>query len=383
MKTKFPAAIAASAVLCSTVTGASADTLRFAYGHPPGSFFDIGAKAFADAVDANSEGEVTVRTFPLSLVNLMETSDGIASGIADIGALMTTLFPREYPHTTLAMETAMILLQEDQIGQDMQGVLYGAAMTDFIVNDCPECNEEFAERNSVFTAGAASTPYSLNCTAPHVSLADMKDARVRIAGSYWARWTQAVGASPVTVSGNEMLEALSQGVIDCMLLSVPDVFNFGMGDLVTDITPGLPGGIYVASYAQVNRDTWNGLSAQGREALMRASATGAAEISMKYETGLQDLRAKSEAGEIKATFHQPDASLVEATQAFVAKDIKYVVDYYAETYGVTRGQEMVDALRARVAEWRGHLDGVTTADELADLYWNEILSDVDLASYGQ
>jgi hypothetical protein len=32
MKTKFAAAIAASAVLCSTVTEASADTLRFAHG---------------------------------------------------------------------------------------------------------------------------------------------------------------------------------------------------------------------------------------------------------------------------------------------------------------------------------------------------------------
>ena len=92
------------------------------------------------------------------------SASAVASGLADIGALMTTLFPREYPHTNLAMETAMILLQEEGLSQDMQGVLYGAAMTDFIINDCPDCNREFTARNNVFTVGTASTPYSLNCT---------------------------------------------------------------------------------------------------------------------------------------------------------------------------------------------------------------------------
>ncbi|WP_349358934.1 TRAP transporter substrate-binding protein DctP [Stappia sp.] len=383
MPSKVLAAALAGAALCTGASLASADTLKFAYGHPPGSYFDIGVNAFADALAENTDGGIKVRTFPLSLLNLMETSDGIASGIVDFGALMTTLFPTEYPHTNLAMETAMILLQENGIDDDMQGVLYGAAMTDFVLNDCPECNAEFAARNNVFTAGAASTPYSLNCTEPHVTPDDMTDARMRISGSYWARWSQAMGASPVTVSGNEMLEALSQGLIDCVLLSVPDVFNFGMGDLVTDITPGIPGGIYVASYAQVNRDTWAGLSLDARAAVMRAAATGAAEISMMYENGLRELRARSEAGEIKARFHDPDPALVEATRAFVARDIEQVVQHYAETYGVQRGQAMVAALRLRVAEWRAHLEGVTTAEELAALYWDEILSEVDLASYAQ
>jgi TRAP-type C4-dicarboxylate transport system substrate-binding protein len=231
--------------------------------------------------------------------------------------------------------------------------------------------------------GTASTPYSLNCTEPHVELSDLKNARMRISGSYWARWSQAMEAAPVTVSGNEMLEALSQGVIDCVILSVPDVYNFGMGDLVTDITTGVPGGIYVASLAQVNRTTWSGLSLEKREALLRGAARAAAEISMKYENGLQDLREKSRKGEIKARFHDAAPSLVEATRTFVDTDIDTLVAYYRETFGVANGEETVAAMRARVSEWRGHLDGVSTADDLAQLYWDEILSDVDLATYGQ
>ncbi|MBC00950.1 MAG: C4-dicarboxylate ABC transporter substrate-binding protein [Rhodobacteraceae bacterium] len=373
----------AGAVWLAGTAMANAETLRFAYGHPPGSYFDIGANVFAEAVRENSGGELKVRTFPLSLLNLMETSDGIASGLADIGALMTTLFPREYPHTNLAMETAMILLQEEGLSQDMQGVLYGAAMTDFIINDCPDCNREFTARNNVFTVGTASTPYSLNCTEPHVELSDVKNARMRISGSYWARWSEAMEAAPVTVSGNEMLEALSQGVIDCVILSVPDVYNFGMGDLVIDITTGVPGGIYVASLAQVNRATWAGLSLEKREALLRGAARAAAEISMKYENGLQELREKSRKGEIKARFHDAAPSLVEATRTFVDTDIDTLVAYYRETFGVANGEETVAAMRARVSEWRGHLEGVSTADDLAQLYWDEILSDVDLATYGQ
>lgn len=375
--------ISAAAAVAILAAPAAAETLRFGYGHPPGSYFDKGAEALAEAVSEYSGGSLKVQTFPLSLVSLAETSDGLETGMANVGALMTTMFPAEYPHANLTMEVSMILQLEEGIEDAKQGVLYASAMTDFILNKCPECNAEFAAKNNVFTSGAASTPYALSCRRPVTTLEDLKGARVRISGGYWSRWSQAVGATPVTMSGNEMLEGLSQGVIDCIALSVPDVFNFGMGELVSDITTGVPGGIYVASFSQVNRDTWQGLDLAQREAFMRAAAVGAADISMMYQNGMIEKMSASEAGEIPITFHRPSEDLLKASRQFVENDIDTLVALFAKDYGVTRGDEMVADLRAMVAKWRELLSDVSTPEQLAELYWNEMFSKVDLEKHGQ
>ncbi|WP_158971262.1 type 2 periplasmic-binding domain-containing protein [Chachezhania sediminis] len=380
---KFLAAVAAGSSIMSMASVADAQTLRFAYGHPPGSILDYAANAFADSVAANEEAGLEVRTFPLSLLNLVETSEGLATGLADIGALMTPIFPKEYPHINLAIELSETLLLGDGPADEAQGVLFGSIITDFVVNDCPGCLDDFRNRNSVFTAAAGSTPYSLTCTQPYVELDDLKDAGMRISGSYWARWSTAVGARPVTVSGNEMLEALTQGVVDCVLLSVPDVYNFGMGDLVTDITEGAPGGIFVVSSAQMNRDTWLSLNTLQRETLMRAAGAAAAATSMRYQALLDEIRAKSASGEVKAKFHQAAPSLVEATQAFVEEDMANLVASYAESYGVTDGDDVVQKINALIEKWRGKLEGVETEEELAQLYWDEIYAKVDFATYGE
>ena len=49
------------------------------------------------------------------------------------------------------------------------GMAYSAAMAEFILTACPECNAEFAAENQVYT-GAVGTPgYALNCTWPMVT----------------------------------------------------------------------------------------------------------------------------------------------------------------------------------------------------------------------
>ena len=381
--TKLTRLLSAATAVAMMAAPIAAETLRFGYGHPPGSYFDRGAESLGRALAEFSDGSLEVQTFPLSLVSLTETSDGLESGIANIGALMTTMFPSEYPHSNLAMEVSMILQLEDGIEAEKQGVIYASAMTDFILNKCPECNAEFKAKNNVFTSGAASTPYALSCRKPVTDLADMNGTRLRISGGYWARWSQAVGGSPVTMSGNEMLEALSQGVIDCIILSVPDVFNFGMGELVSDITIGVPGGIYVASFSQVNRDTWLGLSVEEREAFMRAAAVGAADISMMYENGMREKIQQSEAGEIPIKFHRPTEALAKASRDFVENDIATLVASFSESYNVTRGDEMVADLRELVTKWRALVRDVTTSEELAGLYWNEIFAKMDLEAHGQ
>lgn len=379
IKTSMMTALSGAALMSMSVTASEARELTFAIGHPPGSYLIAGGEAFAETIAAETDGGLTAKVFPMSLLSMAETSPGLREGLADMGTVMSTYFTADFPHTNMILDASMLLNSMGPEAASVSGLAYGAAMAEFILTDCPECNDEFASENQVYT-GAAGTPgYSLNCTKPVVTLDDLAGARLRIGGANWARWSEAVGATPVTMSGNEMLEALAQGVLDCIILSVPDVQNFGMGESVTDITLGAPGGVYVASLTNVNRDTWLDLSEDERSAVMKGVAKASAVSSWAYQAGQDDVLSKvAEAG---VTVHEADPAVVARTAEFAAADREALVSTYADR-GVTRGEEMLVAFEALLEKWVGLTQDVTDADALADLYWEELYSKVDVSSHG-
>ena len=367
------------AALLALSTAADARELTFAIGHPPGSYLITGGEAFAETVAAETGGSLTAKVFPMSLLSMAETSAGLREGLADMGTVMSTYFTAEFPHTNMILDASMMLGGMGPEAAKVAGLAYAAAMAEFILTQCPECNAEFAAENQVYT-GAAGTPgYALNCTKPVVTMEDLAGARLRIGGANWARWSGAVGATPVTMSGNEMLEALAQGVLDCIILSVPDVQNFGMGASVKHITLGAPGGVYVASLTNMNRDTWLELTAEERSAVMKGAARAAAISTWAYQAGQEDVLSKVAAEGV--TVHQADPAVIAKTAEFAAADRTALVGLYADK-GVTRGEGMLTAFQALLEKWVGLTQGVADADALADLYWSELYSKVDVATHG-
>src|SRR5690625_22715 len=223
---------------CSAVVGTSAEArqLRFAIGHPPNSDSHKAGKAYADAVKEYSDGKLTARVYPLSLLSVAETSAGVRDGIADIGFLLTPYFPAEYPHTNLIADSSMLLRLLDSRVYGKENMAYVGAMAEYIFFHCSECIAEFSRQNQVFTGNAASSSYGLHCTMPVKSETDLRGKRMRASGSQWSRWAAHVGATPVTISVNESLEALSQGVIDCDINSAPELINFGLIDAIKHTT---------------------------------------------------------------------------------------------------------------------------------------------------
>ncbi|MGR3700923.1 MAG: C4-dicarboxylate TRAP transporter substrate-binding protein [Paracoccaceae bacterium] len=377
-KTKMMTALGGAALLALSTT-ADARELTFAIGHPPGSYLITGGEAFAETVAAETGGSLTAKVFPMSLLSMAETSAGLREGLADMGTVMSTYFTAEFPHTNMILDASMMLGGMGPEAAKVAGLAYAAAMAEFILTQCPECNAEFAAENQVYT-GAAGTPgYALNCTKPVVTMEDLAGARLRIGGANWARWSGAVGATPVTMSGNEMLEALAQGVLDCIILSVPDVQNFGMGASVKHITMGAPGGVYVASLTNMNRDTWLELTAEERSAVMKGAARAAAISTWAYQAGQEEVLSKVAADGV--TVHQADPAVIAKTAEFAAADRTALVGLYADK-GVTRGEEMLTAFQALLEKWVGLTQGITGADALADLYWSELYSKVDVATHG-
>ena len=67
---------------------------------------------------------------------------------------------------------------------------------------------------------------------------------------------------------------------------------------------------------------------------------------------------------------------------WINEDISNLVEIYAER-GVTGGEESVSKVRELMTKWVDLVKDVQDADALSDLYWTEVLSKVDVATYGQ
>jgi len=371
-----------TAALCAmAVAGyANARELSFAIGHPPVSYLVKGGERAAESFGTATDGEMTLKVYPLSLLSMAETMGGLREGLADVGTVMTPYFPAEFPHTNLIVESSMIFETLGEGATEVQGPAFAAAVSEFLFTKCPECIEEFADQNQVFTGGAGTPQYVLNCTSPVVTMEDLQGARLRIGGANWSRWSEAIGAAPVTMSGNEMLEALSQGVLDCIILSVPDIYNFGMGDSVTNITKGVPGGAYFASMSNINMDSWNDLSADQRTAFLRSMADMSAWTSQRYQDGASEIEAS--AREAGVEIHEADPAVVDATQAFIADDKATSVAFYEEQYGVERGDEMLGDFTQLLEKWVDLIQNADPEQGYGDLFWDEIFSKVDVTQYG-
>lgn len=378
---KFLVTGVAAASLVLGVSSAQARDLRYAMGFPPGSDSDKAGQEYAAAVKKFTNGQLNVKVYPLSLLNFAETSAGLRDGMADIGYLLAPYFPSEYPHFNLLAESSMQLLNMDDRVRGKEGMAYVGAMSEFVFNKCPECLNEFAKQNQVFTGSAGSSPYYLNCSKPVRTLDEIKGKRLRVAGSHWSRWARAVGAQPVTMSANEVLEALKQGVVDCVVVSIPELTNLGLLEAVRDVTVQAPGGIFAGTaISQVNTKVWRGLNKEQRQAMLRAGAVMPAYVPFVYhqrEKEVLDMVVKR-GGKV----HQPDAALLQKTKDFAAQDMKTIVEYFAKTHGVKRGEEILNQFKPVLEKWVGLVQSVDSREKLTELYWNEIFSKVDANTYG-
>lgn len=338
------------------------------------------AKQYAESVSELSDGDLKVRVFPMSLLNFAETSGGLRDGMADIGFVLTSYFPAEFPHSNVVVESSMLLSLLDDKVRGKEGMVFMGALSEFTFFHCPECNQEFANQNQVYTGSTGGSSYGLVCSQPVETAADLRGMRLRVGAANWSRWTEAVGASPVTMSGNEMYEALSQGVVGCIVLAAPEIHNFGLADVVTDINMDVPGGPMPIAGTNINVNTWRSLTPDQRTIMMRAASVFSAGVPWIYHQ--QEDRILAEAEERGVKIHHADADLIKKTDSFIEKDADFIATDYKERYNVSRGEEMITTFRGLLEKWAGLVQNVDSEQQLVDLYWNEVFSKVDVSRHG-
>lgn len=376
---KYPLAMAMG-LLALTPVALQANELRFASGYPSGSITSDALGVFTERLDELSGGDLGVRVFELSLLNLKETPSGIRDGMADMGVVLTPYFPADYPHTNMVAEVSMSIELTER-GSSQAGLVYTGAMSEFIFTECSECRDEFAAQNQLFLGSAATPPYSLLCREKIDSLEDLEGKSLRTSGAQWARWAESVDANPITMSVNEIYEGLSQGVVDCSVQSTSELSVFNLFEVVDDITVNYPSGTFSGvGSANINLDKWRSLSDEQRKAMLEATAILSAQFSWGYEKGAVDNERTAEEQGIGLT--EPSEAMLEHNREFIREDLKTIAAAYEDRYDIEQADEKIARFRELLSEWRERIDGIESGEELADLYWEHVFSKVDPSQYG-
>jgi TRAP-type C4-dicarboxylate transport system substrate-binding protein len=374
--------ITAGVVIAGMATAniANATELRFATGAPQNTLGTKAMDAFIEAVEDRSGGDISVKGYAQSLLSFMETPTGLRDGIADLGHVLTPYFPSDFPNTIMLTELTMALELADVSSQDAV-FAYTGAISEYVINNCPECLKEHLDRNQIFLGLASSSPYGLFCNEAITSKEDIEGKRIRIGGPQWSRWVDAMGGTPVSIPVNETYEGLSQGVVDCTAHNLSDYLNFKFIEVASEVTMGVPGGTFGGVGTNMNADAWKSLSEKDRTSILYGAATTSAEIAKVYlENHQEALRRIDEQPEL--TLHEPDEAFRQMTRDFIEEDLKKVAADYSERYDVQRADAMMDEFQQLLDEWVDKVEGIETREELRDLYWQEVFSKVDVSSYG-
>ena len=369
----------AGASLLVMAGAAQAQQLTFAGGWPPNSAPTAKLEEFAAALGEYSNGEVTAKVFPLSLLSFAEANAGVRDGIADMTANLMAYFPAEFSHFNMLAEFSELVELEEFSGE-LSSLAFTGAIMEYVMNSCPDCMSQIAAQNQVYLGASSTTSYVLQCAVPLQTVDDLKGKRIRAAGAYWARWAETVGAVPVSMSINETLEGLNQGVVDCTASNTADFVNFGFIDVVKYVYVGLPGAQFNVTYT-MNKDSWNALSDANKEAVLKAHAKLTADITWVY---IQEARAGRERAPEKGIEYGPASDeLVAMNREFIAGDKDAIGQIYKDRFDITTGAEAATALTELMTKWTALTKDVSGPEALQEIYWNEIYSRIDASTYGK
>lgn len=362
-----------AAALAAANPAAAAKELKASNWLPPKFPNSIGMKAFVDDIAKTTNGEVKFRLFTGgALFSAKATLDGVKTGSADVGHIVYTYFPAEFPTAQLLSDLAMV-------GENPHAA--SAAMTELRMLHCPPCQAEEKAQNLVYLGSYSTPPYVMHSKFEIKSPADLAGKKLRSAGSLWDRWTAHVGGVPVNTPSSEIYEALERGQIDVAIYALGGLKTHGLADVARYVTTLPLGGFRAVTVFAFNRDSWSGLSVEQRKAALDAAALGLVITNLAYQKGDKDGLKAAKAKKVAVV--EPSEALRKDLAAFVEKDLAFTAENAKKAYGVSDPQSLIDKYKELYAKYERLMSG-KTEDEAAmvKVFRDEIFSKADPAAYG-
>ena len=364
--------------LCTMLGTAAGEELRIIIPEPDTNAYVKAMKNYVSYIEENSDLEP--KLFGKALMLAPDVPAGVRDGIANLGFVVPAYVPAEFSEMNLAANLSMLATSGEPTESPLAAM--SGAMMEYVLFNCPECLDQFKAQNQIFLSSASTPTYSLLCRDPLSTLEDMKGKRFRSGAANFGRWAESVGGVAVSMPSSEMYDALSQGVVDCVMLDTGGLLGQRMMDVTKTVIRNIPGGVFAGiATNNVNQDYWRQLSNEQRATLINGSAGLVADVAMFQDTGVKE----SEEAAVKAgvTINEPIQELVDATNAFVEGDLNVISEQFAKQYGVENTDEKVAKVKELISKWKKLTDGHGSDYEaLRAIYQKEIFDKLDPATYG-
>lgn len=174
-------------------------------------------EAYAAAVEEWSGGKIKFNVvFSNGVAPPAEVDDALADGRLDVGSIIPSLEPADFPASNALWELSFIGRQTPVDGQ----LQWHGAMLETAVG-LDEIYQEY-ERKGIklllpaFAAGA----FYVNCADSRFDLASLKGRDIAIQSKMQGTQAQALGMNPVSANYAEMFESLQRGIVDCTMSSL-------------------------------------------------------------------------------------------------------------------------------------------------------------------
>lgn len=248
------------AMLCGA-SAVSAETLIFGEAGPNRGARAAATNWFAQEVNTLSGGELTMNIqWGGALFKANAAMGGVADGVADMGTVISVYFPKEM----VAYGIADLPLQNDDAWVGMKA-------TDALMRGSEAIKQNLADMNLVYIGTFTTSGVHIACKDTAIrTVADIAGLKVRGVGAYGKTFKE-MGANMVPMSIYKAYQGLDSGLLDCSQGYSYATTALKQHEVISSYTL-LNWGQVGALGVMMNKDAFDGLSAEKQEALMTAGA---------------------------------------------------------------------------------------------------------------
>ncbi len=329
------------------------------------------------AITEFTGGKITFENYwSSSLLKATDTLQGVGDGVADIGLIIPSYYPKQLPVGSWLFGMGAALS-----GSTVHDVAAGGATALETILTLEPLTAEYASHNVRVLQGTSTPAYNLLCNKPIDSLADAAGKRARAIGAVWSETVTALGMTPVSIAWNEAYEGLQRGVFDCMVIN-PNQYVDGLilKDVAPEYVPVTLAQLQASTWV-INLDVWNGFPKELQDFITKENVRAAYNIWKGY------LRIEAGAGDLIAAAKEVRTHNVAELEPVARKQREAYVAALAAAApaSVADAQAVVDGYQKRIAYWTQALEaqGYPVAERTPEAILKAFagLRDVDLSGF--
>lgn len=304
------------------------------------------AQDIIDYVTAASKGKIKITPYwSGSLLNLIETPQGVADGVADMGYTLPVYTPADYPVTNWINTIASQL----KGGQPYGELVALGANSEFFATD-PTIRKEYDDHGLHIIGVNGSTAYDLLCNKRVSTMDEARGTSTRTANQAVAKEVEAAGFASVSVVANELYEAFSRGIVKCAYLFPAGYQTLGLTDVASDLYwVHIPLSGWMATVQVMNKNKWESLPPLAQEIITDAYVYYLQQDAAKTYSMTRRFGQMIRDGKIEAV--QPEQAMLDALKAHQDKELAAMVTTNVPPQ-VTDPQGMVDRYMGLLEKWR-------------------------------